>query len=117
VFADIDAHTIPEVVVVNKSDLADPLVLGRLQRREKHVVLVSALTGAGLPELLQILEDEVPHPETLVRVVLPYASGALVSRIHSEGEVLSEEHLEHGTRMSARVGPQLAAELHAYLVA
>ncbi len=117
VFADIDAHTIPEVVVVNKSDLADPLVLGRLQRREQHVVLVSALTGAGLPDLLDVLEDEVPHPETLVRVVLPYASGALVSRIHAEGEVLSEEHLAEGTRLSARVGPQLAAELHAYLVA
>lgn len=117
VFVDIDAHGIPEVVVINKCDLADPLVLARLQRREKHVVLVSALTGAGLPELLQILEDEVPHPDTLVRVVLPYAAGALVSRIHSEGEVLSEEHLEEGTRLSARVGPQLAAELDAYLVA
>jgi hypothetical protein len=27
-----------------------------------------------------------------------------VSRIHSEGEVLTEEHLETGTRMEARVG-------------
>ncbi len=117
VVADLDAQRIPEVVVVNKCDLADPLVLGRLQRREKHVVLVSALTGAGLPELLQVLEDEVPHPNTLVRVVLPYAAGALVSRIHSQGEVLSEEHREEGTHLVARVGPQLAAELDAYLVA
>jgi GTP-binding protein HflX len=117
VFAEIGAHAIPEVVVVNKCDLADPLVLGRLQRREKHVVLVSALTGEGLPELLQVLEEEVPHPETLVHVVLPYAEGALVSRIHSEGEVLAEEHTEEGTRLEARVGPALAAELNAYLVA
>ncbi len=117
VFAEIDAQRIPEVVVINKCDLADPLVLGRLQRREKHVVLVSALTGQGLPELLQVLEDEVPHPETLVHVVLPYAEGGLVSRIHDEGEVLVEEHLSEGTRMEARVGPSLAAELHAYLVA
>ena len=117
VIVDLDAQRIPEVVVVNKCDLADPLVLGRLQRREKHVVLVSALTGAGLPELLQVLEDEVPHPNTLVRVVLPYAAGALVSRIHSQGEVLSEEHREEGTHLVARVGPALAAELDAYLVA
>lgn len=66
---------------------------------------MSALTGTGLPELLQVLEDEVPHPDTLV------------SRIHSEGEVLSEEHLAEGTRMSARVGPALASELHEFLVA
>ena len=117
VFADIDAHNVPEVVVVNKSDAADPLVLSRIARREKHCVLVSAKTGAGLQELLQVLEDEVPHLETLVRVVLPYAEGSLVSRIHSEGEVLTEEHLEEGTRLEARVGPALAAELSDYLVA
>ena len=117
VFADIDAQSVPEIVVVNKCDLADPMVLGRIQRREKHVVLISALTGSGLPELLDVLEQEVPHLDTLVSVLLPYASGALVSRIHSEGEVLTEEHLEDGTKLSARVGPQLAAELHDFLVA
>jgi GTP-binding protein HflX len=117
VFADIDAQNVPEVVVVNKSDAADPLVLSRIQRREKHCVLVSALTGAGLSDLLQVLEDEVPHLDTLVTVVLPYAEGSLVSRIHSEGEVLVEEHLEEGTRMQARVSPGLAADLAGYLVA
>ncbi len=116
VFADIEASGIPEIVVVNKSDIADPLVLGRLQRREKHCVLVSAKTGEGLTDLLDLLETEVPHPETLVHVVLPYAEGSLVSRVHSEGEVLSEEHLDTGTEMSARVKPGLAAELTPYAV-
>ena len=117
VFADIGATGIPEVVVVNKCDLADPDVLRRLERREKHVVLVSALTGEGLPSLLEVLEQEVPRLSTLVSVLLPYSEGGLVSRIHSEGEVLAEEHLEAGTRLSARVGPSLASELHHYLVA
>ena len=116
VFADIDAAKVPEVVVVNKCDLADPLVLSRLQRREKHVVLVSALTGEGLPQLLDVLEQEVPHAATRVSVVLPYAQGSLVSRIHSEGEVLTERHEEDGTHLEARVGPSLAAELAPYLV-
>jgi GTP-binding protein HflX len=117
VFAEIGAAEIPEIVVVNKADIADPLVLGRLQRREKHCVLVSALTGAGLPELLDLLESEVPHLDALVDVVLPYGMGSLVSRIHSEGEVLGEEHLDSGTRLQARVGPALAAELANYSVA
>ncbi|MCA1712211.1 MAG: GTPase HflX [Actinobacteria bacterium] len=114
VFAEIGASAIPEIVVVNKADIADPLVLGRLQRREKHCVLVSAKTGDGLPELLDLLEAEVPHPDTLVDVILPYDLGGLVSRVHSEGEILSEEHLEAGTHLQARVGPSLAAELSAY---
>jgi GTP-binding protein HflX len=114
VFAEIGATGIPEVVVVNKSDVADPVVLGRLQRREKHCVLVSAKTGEGLPALLDLLETEVPHPEKLVDVLLPYAEGSLVSRVHSEGEILDEEHLELGTRLRARVTPALAAELAVY---
>jgi GTP-binding protein HflX len=117
VFAEIGAASVPEIVVVNKADIADPLVLGRLQRREKHCVLVSAKTGEGLPALLDLLEAEVPRPDTLVHVVLPYAEGALVSRVHEQGEVLAEEHLETGTRLEARVGPGLAAELAAFAVA
>ena len=114
VFAEIGAAGVPEVVVVNKADLADPLVLSRISRRERHAIAVSAMTGAGLPELLQVLEDEVPRPTELVDVVVPYSLGGLVSRVHSEGEVLVEEHLEDGTHLSARVGPALAAELASY---
>ncbi|MCU1591469.1 MAG: GTPase HflX [Frankiales bacterium] len=117
VFAEVGAAAIPEIVVVNKADIADPLVLGRLQRQERHCVLVSALTGSGLPELLELLEVEVPHLDALVDVVLPYGLGSLVSRIHAEGEVLAEEHLDSGTRLQARVGPALAAELANYAVA
>jgi GTP-binding protein HflX len=117
VFAEIGAQNVPEVVVVNKSDVAHPDVLSRLRRKEKHLVFVSALTGEGLPELLQVLEDEVPRPVTVVDVVLPYSDGRLVSRIHDEGEILTEEHLEQGTRLKARVHPALAAELAGFQVA
>jgi GTP-binding protein HflX len=117
VFTEVGAAEIPEVVVVNKADIADPLVLGRLQRQEQHCVLVSALTGEGLSDLLDLLEAEVPHLDALVDVVLPYSHGSLVARIHAEGEVLTEEHLDSGTRLQARVGPALAAELANYAVA
>ena len=117
IFPDPRAQQVRELVVINKSDAADPLVLSRLLRREKHSVAISARTGEGLQELLDLLEQEVPHPAERVHVLLPYSAGGLVSRIHSEGEVLSEEHGEHGTELRARVGPQLAAELTDFAVA
>ncbi len=42
---------IKEVIVVNKADLADPEVLDRLRRHEKHCIIVSARTGEGLGAL------------------------------------------------------------------
>jgi GTP-binding protein HflX len=47
VLADVDAHDVLELVVINKADAADPEVLQRLQRRERSAVVVSARTVRG----------------------------------------------------------------------
>ncbi len=36
-----------------------------------------------------------------------------MARVHDDGEVISAEHTEDGTRLHARVGAALAAELNA----
>src|SRR5689334_16475734 len=46
VLAEIGATKVPEIIVVNKADTADPLVIDRIRRREPHSVVVSARTGA-----------------------------------------------------------------------
>jgi GTP-binding protein HflX len=113
VLAEIGAIDVPELVVVNKVDLADELTLARLRRREPSLVAVSAKTGVGLDALRAAIEAALPHPEIEVDVVVPYDRGALVARAHQEGEVLSTEHLEEGTHLVARVHPDLAAALQA----
>jgi GTP-binding protein HflX len=117
VLVDIDAHKVPELVVINKADAADPLVVDRLRRREPHSVVVSARTGAGLAELRAAIERELPTPAVDVDVLLPYGRGDLVSRIHDEGQLVQQEHGGEGTRVRAKVGAALAAELAPYAVA
>jgi GTP-binding protein HflX len=114
VLADIGADSVPELVVLNKADAADPDTVARLRRREPHSVLVSARTGAGIAELRNLIATELPRPLVEVQVLLPYDRGDLVSRVHSTGEVLEEEHLAEGTSLVARVNPDLAAELQAF---
>jgi GTP-binding protein HflX len=114
VLADVDAADVKEVIVVNKADAADPEVLDRLRRHEKHVVVVSARTGQGLHELRALIADELPRPAIDVDVLLPYDRGDLVSRLHDEADVLESEHTTEGTRVRARVHPELASELAAY---
>jgi len=117
VLADVDAAAIPELVVVNKIDTADPVTLARLRLREPRAVFVSARTGEGLDELSQALVDNVPHQDLEVEVVLPYSEGGLVARAHREGEVLAETHEAAGTRLRVRVSPALGAELEPYAAA
>jgi GTP-binding protein HflX len=116
VFADVEAQQVKELVVINKADAADPLVLDRLRRREPHSVVVSARTGEGIDELRTIIARELPRPSVAVEVLLPYDRGDLVSRIHDVGELLEEEHTAHGTRVRALVATSLAAELSPYAV-
>jgi len=117
VLADVDALSVKEVVVINKADLADPLVIERLRLREKHSVVVSARTGEGLDELRALIGRELPRPSVSVEVLLPYDRGDLVSRVHDEAELLDLDHTPEGTRLRALVTTALAAELLAYAVA
>jgi GTPase len=114
VFGEIGAADVPEIVVVNKADVADPRILERLRQREPRAVVVSARTGQGMAALREVIEAALPRPRQDVDVLLPYGRGDLVSRVHEQGQVLAEEHTAHGTRLRARVWPALAAELAPY---
>ncbi|MFF0560396.1 GTPase HflX [Streptomyces sp. NPDC020472] len=117
VFRDVGAVNVPEIVVVNKADAADPLTLQRLLRMEKHSIVVSARSGQGIDELLALIDRELPRPEVELEVLVPYTQGGLVSRVHAEGEVESEEHTPEGTLLKARVHEELAALLAPYVPA
>ncbi|MYT29475.1 MULTISPECIES: GTPase HflX [unclassified Streptomyces] len=117
VIRDVGATQVPEIVVVNKADAADPLTLQRLLRQEKRALVVSARTGEGIAELRALLDAELPRPQVEIEVLVPYTRGALVARAHAEGEVLSEEHTAEGTVLKARVHEELAAEFRPFVPA
>ncbi|HEY3893937.1 MAG TPA: GTPase HflX [Pseudonocardiaceae bacterium] len=106
----------PELVVVNKIDGADQLVLSRLRHLLPDASFVSAHTGAGVPALIQRIADVLPQPKVEVDALLPWTQGALVARVHAEGEMLATDHTEYGTRLRARVWPDLAGALAEYRV-
>jgi GTPase len=116
VLREIGADGLPELVVINKADAADPLALARLRRREPNSVVVSARTGEGLAELLAVIERDLPRLDREVRLLLPYDRGDLVARVHDQGEVLKLEHTGEGTELHARVPESLTGEIERYLV-
>ncbi|ARD41478.1 GTPase HflX [Actinomyces gaoshouyii] len=105
------ALEVPELIVLNKADLADPMTLVALRSQLPGALAVSARTGEGVEELRERLEELLPRPDVPVDVVVPYSRGDLVSRVHADGEIESIEYVEAGTRLVARVSASLAAEL------
>ena len=112
VLADIaGALDVPELVVLNKADLADADALAGLRAGHPGAVVVSARSGLGLDALREVVADRLPRPGVPVDVVIPYGRGDLVSRVHLHGELESAEHVPEGTALRARVDEALAAEL------
>jgi len=112
VLRDIEgADDIPELIVLNKSDIAPLDALIRLRHEHPSALAVSAHTGAGMDELRQAIAALLPQPGVVVDVVVPYSRGDLVARMHTSGEIDVEEHLPEGTHLQGRVDEGLAAEL------
>lgn len=111
VLAEIDAGDIPELIVVNKSEITPEAALAELRHRFPGAIAVSALTGAGLPELRAAIEDALPRPDVPVAVTVPFERGDLVSEIHEHGQVTSSSYSDHGTTIRGLVPGWLAARL------
>jgi GTP-binding protein HflX len=112
----VDARKVPEIIVLNKADAADPFVVERLKQREPRHVVVSARTGEGIPELLQAVSEAIPRPSVKLDLLIPYDRGDLVSKLHeSDAEIISVDHDEAGTRAVVKVREGLAAELESFV--
>jgi GTP-binding protein HflX len=111
VIADHDSRPAPELLVVNKIDVAGHLALAQLRRALPDAVFVSAHTGEGLDRLRKRMAELVIPTDTMVDVTIPYDRGDLVARVHADGRVDATEHNAEGTRIKARVPIPLAASL------
>ncbi|GAA1396493.1 GTPase HflX [Luteococcus peritonei] len=117
VLNEIGAGEVPEQLVINKIDRADADSLQVLRTTYPEAVFVSARTGEGIEQLRALAENRLPSPEVQVDALIPYERGDLVDKIHRNGQFLTMEHTGEGTRVVARVHPELAGELKPFEVA
>jgi GTP-binding protein HflX len=105
VLREIGADDVPELIVFNKADLADPDDARRLLHSHPGSVLLSAETGEGIDRLLEVIGERLRTLTHVVELVVPYDRGDVMAALHRYGEVLSESHDPQATRMWARIHP------------
>jgi GTP-binding protein HflX len=113
VINEVGGGDIPEIIAINKADIAAPEVMMQILRTEQNSFAFSARTGFGVDTLLKAIETSLPRPRIEVRTTIPFNRGDLVSAIHERGEILSEEYSEFGTTIHAMVDGSLAEKLSA----
>jgi GTP-binding protein HflX len=103
VLGEIGAGDLPEVLALNKWDLLDEVQEARVLRRHPAGVPVSALTGTGVPELLERVAEVLPRPPVEVTLVVPFDRPEVVPRLFRRGLVVRTVERPDGTLVVARV--------------
>ncbi|MGH9188634.1 MAG: GTPase HflX [Acidimicrobiales bacterium] len=98
----IGAGDVGELLLFNKADRA-PDTAARLVDANPGSVVLSAMTGEGTEALLAAIGERIRELGRVVELVVPYGRGDVLASVHRSGEVLSEEHGPHGTRVWARL--------------
>lgn len=103
VLEEIGAGDSPRLLVLNKVDKLSERERADLSIEWPEAVLVSAITGEGVDDLLdevaRIFEDRMEPVELLV----PYEEGARLHELHQIAAAIERHDEETGVRVSARV--------------
>ena len=87
-----------------------------LANRHHDAIAVSALTQAGIDDLVRRIAVVASAHDRLVSVLVPYDRGDLVSIAHERALIVREEHGESGTRIDMQIGPAYAPLFDTFLI-
>jgi GTP-binding protein HflX len=113
---EINADQIPVLVALNKIDLL-PDAEGARRALESfpNSVAISALTGAGVKDLLSAINEMLFENFVDISVWLPYQEGALISMFHEQGQIDMIEHQDGGMLIEGRLPGRLTSRFSAYI--
>ena len=104
----LNAHTIPRIVVYNKADIAG-------FSAPKGTVAISAKTGQGLDDLFTHIQDKLSESWWKGTLLIPYERGELTAQIRTFGAILEEEYLPEGTKITCRIPKQRYRQIESQL--
>ena len=98
VIASLGAADTPRINVYNKIDKVD-----FRPRGTDNDAFVSAVTGEGMDNLLERVEELLSAAHKTLEITVPYDKYEAVALLHAEARIISEEHTEMGTEIKAAV--------------
>jgi GTP-binding protein HflX len=113
----IEADHIPIITVLNKIDrLSDPERAQDALADYPNSYAISALTGAGIDEMLGALRVKLFEAYVPITVLLPHQEGSLIAFFHEKGRVERVEHDQKGVYMQGRLPGRLVSRFTPFVV-
>jgi GTP-binding protein HflX len=109
VLHEIAADEAPRLLVLAKADRIDAERRSELSHRHPEALLVSAVTGEGVPALIERVQVEFARRLLDVELLVPYEEGGRLAELHELAGDLEREDTPDGVRVSARLPASVAA--------
>lgn len=109
---EVGVEDVPTIYIYNKADRTDmpyPFV-------QDNEIWMSAKEGAGLPELLQMIEDEVFKDYVRDELLIPFDRGDIVSFLNERAYVRETEYEEEGTALVVEWPTPIRNKYEAFIV-
>lgn len=116
VLGEVGASDLPEYMVINKIDTVDDATIAEVRRILPDAICVSALTGDGISDLLELIASQLRLVSNIVELKVPYARGDVLASLHREGEVLVEVHEAEQVRVQVRISEAAAGRYSEFRV-
>ena len=116
--AEIDVPAVPRILVWNKMDLwsgSPPTLPAESDSYHSHV-MISAKDGTGIDELSEAIGEALASQTRLVRLLLPYDRGDLVSYLFETATVQHQEHTRDGVLLQVQMPPEILNRFRDYEV-
>ena len=106
-----DTHVKPMVEALNKIDLLDEesrlFVTNRAKNSNIAAVAISAWTGDGCNELLNVVDEILTRDYQNFSITLKHEAGAPLAWLYEHAEVLSRDYVEDGVHLDLRIAPDM----------
>ena len=112
ILAELGAADKPTLYVFNKCDLgkADVIIPG-VRTENSDAVFISAVTGQGLEEFVELLEQKVLLGKKKINYLFPHNSTGMLNILYSEAVVEACEYTDEGARVCAVVDARTRGKL------
>jgi len=107
----LHADGTPRLTVFNKLDRLPREEARQLQRQHPEAVCIAALTGEGLPQLLDRLVHQLAGSLVAITLTIPRTAQVWVHRIYEQGAVTRRQDTEAGIQLEAWVSQELRGML------
>lgn len=103
VLKELGCDDLPQITLLNKSDVADDASTVEMLARYRETMLISALTGAGIESLVADVAGRLKGRMVDAIVEVSHRDGKLLAEIERVADVLERNYVSNGVKLRVRM--------------